>query len=318
MRRVFAAFGWLLAFMLAGGVAVEAAAIIVAPHHPIPTKALAMLGGMGGEFGVNLWLLALCFARLPGARAPRWGRPRLGLVEGLWGMLGFGLTMGAGGGLFVNVRMAAAFYLILQHTGFRPSLTDPVTLTGAVLAGEFMTALWLAWSMRRLGLPHLADGSPRGVAWRSAPAVAYAQVVLLALLLAGVVVGMYKLVPPDLKSLENLPSAKLFEGPPITIAAMLGVVLLLGPVLEEIAFRGIGFAGVASRLGSGGAVAVTTLLFLAAHGPEKLHYLPGFLDVGLLALASCHLRLRYGSIRPGILLHMLYNGFGLVAAAALT
>ena len=315
MRRVFAALGWLLLFTLLGGLAMDVAGDLAAPHHPVPVKALAMLGGMGGEFGINLWLLALCFARLPGARMPQRFRPCLGLVEGLWGMFGFGLIMGAGGGLFVNVRMTAAFYLILQHPDFRPNFTDPLTLTGAVLAGELMTALWLAWSMRRLGPPHLSDGSPSGVAWRSAPAAAYAQAVLLALLLAGVVVGMYKLVPPDLKSLENLPSAKLFDGPPVTIAAMLGVVLVLGPVLEEIAFRGIGFAGVASRLGPGGAVAVTTILFLAAHGPEKIHYLPGFLDVGLMALASCHLRLRYGSIRPGILLHMLYNGFGLAAAA---
>jgi len=317
MRRVFAALGWLLLFTLLGGLAMDVAGDLVAPHHPVPLKAMAMLGAMGGEFGINLWVLALCFSRLPGARTPPRSRPRLGLMEGLWGMFGFGLVLGAGGGLFVNARVTADFLLILQHPDFRPSFTDPVTLTCAVLAGELMAGLWLAWSMRRMGPPHLADGSPSGVAWRGAPGAAYAQAMLLALLLAVVVVVMYRLVPPDLKSLENMPAAKLFDGPPVTIAAILGVVLALGPVLEEIAFRGIGFAGVASRLGPRGAVAVTTILFLLAHGPEKIHYLPGFLDIGLMALASCHLRLRYGSIRPGILLHMLYNGLGLVAATAL-
>lgn len=317
MTRLLAALGWLLVFMLGGGVAMAVGGDLVAPHHPVPLRALSLLGGIGGEFGVNLWLLALCFARLPGARGPRWSRPQLGLLQGLWGIFGFGVTMAAGGGLFVNVRMTAALYLILQQTSALPSFTDPVTLTGAVLAGELMAGLWLAWLLRHLGPQALADGSSRGVAWRPAPFAAYAQAVLLALLLTLVVAGMFRLVPPNFQAMKDLSTAKLFDGPPITIALMLGVMLLLGPVLEEIAFRGIGFAGIAARLGPTGATVITTALFLAAHAPEKMYYLPGFLDVGLLALASCHLRLRYGSIRPGILLHVLYNGLGLVATAAL-
>jgi membrane protease YdiL (CAAX protease family) len=226
--------------------------------------------------------------------------------------------MGAGCVLYINIHLVAAFYLILHAAHlFSPGFTDPVTLAGMVLAGELTVGLWLAWSLRRLGPHYVADGSPRGVAWRPAPLTAYAQAVLLALLLSLVVAALFRLAPPDLNAVQNLASAKLFSGPPLTILLMLGVVLLLGPVLEEIAFRGIGFAGIAARLGPGGATLLTTALFLAAHAPEKLHYLPGFLDVGLLALAACHLRLRYGSIRPAILLHILYNSFGLAATAAL-
>ncbi len=317
MTRLLAALGWLLIFMLGGAVVTAIGGDLAAPHHPVPVKAVALLGGLGSEFGVNLWLLALCFARLPGTHAPRWARPHLGLARGLWGIFGFGLVMATGGGLFVNARVAAAFYLILQHATALPSLTDPVTLTGAVVAGELMAGLWLFWSMRHLSPYTVADGSPHGVAWRPAPFIAYAQAVLLALLLTLVVAAMFRLVPPNFHAMKDLASAKLLEGPPITIAAMLGVMLLLGPVLEEIAFRGIGFAGIAASLGPGGATLLTTALFLAAHAPEKMYYLPGFLDVGLLALASCHLRLRYGSIRPGILLHVLYNGLGLAATAAL-
>jgi membrane protease YdiL (CAAX protease family) len=317
MTRLLAALGWLLVFTLGGGVALAVAGDLAARHHPVPVKALAMLGGIGGEFGINLWVMALCFARLPGARGPRWSRPHLGPLRGLWGIFGFGVTMAVGGGLFVNVRMIAALYLILQHTSSLPSFTDPVTLTGAILAGELMAGLWLVWSMRHLSPYTLADGSPHGVAWRPAPFAAYAQAVLLALLLTLVVAAMFRLVPPDFQAMKDMPSAKLFDGPPITIALILGVMLLLGPVLEEIAFRGIGFAGIAASLGPTGATVITTALFLAAHAPEKMYYPLGFLDVGLLALASCHLRLRHGSIWPGILLHVLYNSLGLVATAAL-
>lgn len=317
MRRFFAALGWLLLFTVLGAAAMEVGGSLAAPHHPVPAKALAILGVMGGEFGINLWLLGICFTRLPGARAPQGARRRFGLAQGLWGMFGFTLVMGAGGALFANVLLVENLFLLLHNPELRLDFTDPAMLGGAVLSGELMTGLWLAWSLRRLGPLLVEDGSARGIAWRDAPAMAYAQAVLLAMLLALVVAALFRLVPPDLQALQNLPLAKLFDGPPAMVLAMLGVVLLLGPALEEIAFRGIGFAGVASRLGQGGAVVLTTLLFLVAHAPEKLHYLPGFIDVGLLALAACYLRLRYRSIRPGILLHVLYNGFGLVAAAML-
>jgi len=44
-----------------------------------------------------------------------------------------------------------------------------------------------------------------------------------------------------------------------------------------------------------------------------LLHLPGFLDIALLALAACWLRLRCQTIRPGILLHMTYNTGPLLA-----
>ncbi len=314
MKRVFAALGWLILFISAGAAGADLVATHAVAHHPLPEKALAMVGGLGAEAAVNLWGLALCFGRLPGARAK--GRVALGLAQGLWGMAGFALTLAMGGALFVNIRVAAAFRMLLLHPGAHPYLADSLTLTGSVVSGELMAALFLARLLRRLGRAS-ADASPQGVAWRAAPAAAYAQAVLLALALAGVVAGLFRLVPPDLHGLQDLPAARLFEGPPTSMALMLGVVLLLGPALEEIAFRGIGFAGVAARLGPRSATIITTLLFLAAHAPEKLHYTPGFIDVGLLALAACYLRLRHGSIRPGILLHVLYNGLGLAAAAGL-
>ena len=97
--------------------------------------------------------------------------------------------------------------------------------------------------------------------------------------------------------------------PPILIATF------LAPVLEEIIFRGIAFAGLAARFGTVRAAIVSVALFVLVHAPQKIYYLPGFLDVGLVALAAVWLRLKYRSIRPGILLHILYNGGSMLAVA---
>jgi membrane protease YdiL (CAAX protease family) len=111
--------------------------------------------------------------------------------------------------------------------------------------------------------------------------------------------------------------AKLFSvsGPALLLPILIAT--FLAPALEEIIFRGIAFAGLAARLGTVWAAIVSVVLFVVVHAPQKIYYPPGFLDVGLVALAAVLLRLKYRSIRPGILLHILYNGGSMLAVALL-
>ena len=110
---------------------------------------------------------------------------------------------------------------------------------------------------------------------------------------------------------------RLFQGGGWQLAGLLVLVVVVGPVVEELAFRGAAFAGFAQRFGPVGAGVITTLVFMAVHAAEKRYYLPGFIDVGLMAAAACWLRVKYGSIRPGILLHVLYNAGLLLAAGSM-
>ncbi len=167
------------------------------------------------------------------------------------------------------------------------------------------------------GPAQLADGRPAGLAWRAAPAVAYALAGLGAAAIVGVVMALYHFIPPDQHALDQLPAAQLFKGTGAQLLPMLLLVMLIGPVVEELVFRGAAFAGFARRFGPVGASLITTVIFMAVHAAEKLHYLPGFIDVGLMAAAACWLRVKYGSIKPGILLHVLYNT-GLLFAAGLS
>ena len=84
---------------------------------------------------------------------------------------------------------------------------------------------------------------------------------------------------------------------------LLGIVVL-APLLEELAFRGVFFGLLRTRLGPGPTVGATALLFTLAHaqyGPPEL--IQVFLDGVLFGLA----RLRTGSTRMPFCMHVLGN-----------
>jgi membrane protease YdiL (CAAX protease family) len=92
-------------------------------------------------------------------------------------------------------------------------------------------------------------------------------------------------------------------------AANFVVVALVAPFVEELTYRGLGFAAVRDGFGVAAAVAVTAVAFGLAHG--LVIALPVLTIFGvILAL----LRLKTESLYPPIALHSLFNGAALVAA----
>ncbi len=271
--------------------------------------------GIGAEFGINLAVLGLCFALLPGARRNPALPRNFGLAQGLWALAGFGIVMAGGGTLLFNVLTMENLVLIARHSPARIDFSSGEVLRATVLAGELAAALWVAWYLRRLGPLRIRDGGATGIGWRAAPGQAYAATCAVAVGILGFVLMLNHLLPPDIHKLQALPIAQLFQGSALSVLPLLVVAVIVAPVLEEIVFRGIAFAGLATRIGPVWAGVVTTLVFMAAHAQEKIHYLPGFLDVGLFAVAAVWLRLKYHSIRPGILLHILYNAGAMLAAS---
>jgi membrane protease YdiL (CAAX protease family) len=90
-----------------------------------------------------------------------------------------------------------------------------------------------------------------------------------------------------------------------TFAANAAVITLLDPFTEELTFRGLGFA-VLARFGSVAAVTGTALLFALAHG-----LIEGLAPLFVFGLGVGYLRLRTGSVYPGMLLHACFNGAAL-------
>jgi membrane protease YdiL (CAAX protease family) len=86
------------------------------------------------------------------------------------------------------------------------------------------------------------------------------------------------------------------------------VVAVVAPIVEELTFRGVGFSLLA---GFGTAVAVvgTSVAFAADHGLVE-----GFPALFVFGVAVALVRVRTGSIYPGMLMHACFNGLALVEA----
>ena len=94
---------------------------------------------------------------------------------------------------------------------------------------------------------------------------------------------------------------------PITVYATLIVSVLVAPFCEEVFFRGFVFTGLLRGLSLGWAVVLSALIFAVAHAD------PGsFAVLFIIGLALAFLRWHTGSIWPGILLHLLNNGIGVL------
>lgn len=88
------------------------------------------------------------------------------------------------------------------------------------------------------------------------------------------------------------------------------VTALLGPLVEEFLFRGIGFYLLA-QFGQVAAIVVTGIAFSLTHGIAV--GLPVFFIIGI---GLGFIRSRTGSIYPALLLHAAFNGIALAAGIA--
>ncbi|WP_329740986.1 type II CAAX endopeptidase family protein [Dyella sp. A6] len=100
---------------------------------------------------------------------------------------------------------------------------------------------------------------------------------------------------------------------PAMRALLLVVVVSVGPLVEELLFRGVLLSALLRRFPTAWSVAACVLLFGLVHLPG-LHFrwyaLP---DLMLLALALCWLRLKSGSLWPSVLAHGVNNLVAMVA-----
>jgi uncharacterized protein len=94
------------------------------------------------------------------------------------------------------------------------------------------------------------------------------------------------------------------------------IAVILAPPLEEFFFRGVLLAGLARTWTIRVAGATTTILFVLAHLPYAARYWPAAVGVTVGAVYLIMLRLRTGSLLPGIAAHSAYNSVLVIAVYA--
>jgi membrane protease YdiL (CAAX protease family) len=93
-------------------------------------------------------------------------------------------------------------------------------------------------------------------------------------------------------------------------AANFVVIAAVGPVVEELTYRGLG-ATLWLRFGRWAAILVTAILFGLSHG-----LVDGLPILTVFGAGLAWLRLRTDSVYPGMVVHGVFNGLALVVAVA--
>ena len=93
-------------------------------------------------------------------------------------------------------------------------------------------------------------------------------------------------------------------------AAYAAIVAVLGPIVEELTFRGVGY-GLFAPYGRVVAVVVVGIAFALIHG-----LVAGFPIIATFGIGLTYLRAKTGSIYPCILLHACFNAAGLALGVA--
>lgn len=89
--------------------------------------------------------------------------------------------------------------------------------------------------------------------------------------------------------------------------ALLPVVVLVGPLVEEVLFRGALLSVLRTRLGDGWAIAVSAIVFGAVHLPDLGWLWYAVPNLVLVGVFCAWLRVRSGSIWPGFIAHAANN-----------
>jgi membrane protease YdiL (CAAX protease family) len=92
-------------------------------------------------------------------------------------------------------------------------------------------------------------------------------------------------------------------------AANFAVIAVLAPIVEELVFRGFGFAAVSSVVGPTAAILWIGVAFGAWHG-----LLIAFPALASLGAIFALVRLRTNSVYPSMLMHAIFNAASLIAA----
>jgi membrane protease YdiL (CAAX protease family) len=103
-----------------------------------------------------------------------------------------------------------------------------------------------------------------------------------------------------------LAQAFLDKGPGIFLGWMANL-LFVGPIGEEMVFRGAIQGYLSGRIGTGFAIVMSALLFLLLHVPQLDGYWPAMVAILGLGLVAGIARVRTGSLLGAIAVHIAYN-----------
>ena len=200
--------------------------------------------------------------------------------------------------LLLQVGIGLGFFFGARYLGPDVAFNDGVVL-GAGIVLSF--TIILAWGVRR-GRVGIARALPLG----RVPGAIYPALSLAILGLGIVNTELINLVNVVLPMPDFVTG--IFEKLAGGGAAAIITIVVIGPVMEELLFRGIILRGFLARYKPVTAIIVSSLLFGLLHlNPYQ------FVAAMILGVIFAWLVLRTGSLWPSVFGHVLYNGYLVVA-----
>jgi membrane protease YdiL (CAAX protease family) len=202
------------------------------------------------------------------------------------------------------VGAVAALNYASRFTSGKPP-PDTLYRYDTAISGVVFYAITLAlllWIARGMTRGELGLRSPRS--WGRGLGFAFATLVVLLVVEVALEAVLHGTQEQGLEPSHWEPNKAV----PFALNAV--VVGIAAPIVEEFTFRGVGFALLA-RFGTVVAVVGTAAAFAADHGLVE-----GFPALFVFGLAVAFVRLRTGSVYPGMFLHACFNALALLDAFA--
>jgi membrane protease YdiL (CAAX protease family) len=184
----------------------------------------------------------------------------------------------------------------------------PTIGVSSVLVGGAIVLLWVWSDIRRFGPSFLPQ-----IGWRQG-IIKTRQVVMLVLLLLSVthfLAWTYRSVILPLWDQGGIigGGSQMFahikeSGSVLKMTGFLVLALMIGPVMEEVVFRGYLQSALARRMPVWAAITITSILFMLGHGPTILW--PMYF---IYSVAWGWIFLRTRSLKTAIAIHILSNLF---------
>jgi len=183
----------------------------------------------------------------------------------------------------------------------------------AVIITLLVSAAVIVRLSRRWWPRQWSQGDPPGLGFTSSPHVAFYVAALAAGVMMPIVGGMLTTwlaqgheVSQDIKQL----------GANTTLALRLPLALLvvsIGPMVEELLFRGVLLSAIARYTGNGAAIVLSAVLFACVHLPDLSFLWYALPNLALLGLVLGWLRVQSGSIWPAVVAHGMNNLLAVVS-----
>jgi membrane protease YdiL (CAAX protease family) len=257
--------------------------------------------------------------RIDRSPSQRMGWAIVGLIAGALAIVarirGRPSIASAWGAVFVALTAGDA----LAVAGFLGACVELGGLTsGGIVLTIAFAVLWrlaVAWLALRSN-PHEArardDGDPGLLSAPQAFARGVLYLVGFMVRLALVVFAFRAITGVELGSPTNIAATVANEGWPFVARALIAVIIaIVGPVAEEILFRGILLPAIADRIGAVRAAIGTSAVFAVAH---LTTHGPWIAVAFIYALVLSWARIRTGGLKASIALHVLINASAITAA----